>query len=75
MQLYLFDGHLRHRKCCCCRRRLHNDPKRLYRTRELALCFRCVAEWERSPIWSVENFVRGKLAERSINDSCDNSKA
>ena len=54
----LFDGFLRQRTCRRCRRKLHSDKQRRYRTREAALCFRCLQEFERSPFWSFDTFIK-----------------
>lgn len=55
-QRVLFDGFLRRGKCQKCGRQLHADRRRLYRTREAGLCFRCLREYERADGWSVERF-------------------
>lgn len=56
-QKELFDGFVRLRQCRCCRRSLHPDPANNYRTREAGLCYQCLAKFEKSNSWDVENFV------------------
>jgi hypothetical protein len=57
LQKELFDGFVRLRQCRCCRRKLHPDPQNHYRTRQAGLCFKCLANFEKSNSWNIENFV------------------
>ena len=59
---HLFDDVALYRHCRRCNRKLH--PAKRYRTRDFGLCFVCVRSFEKSTVWTVEEFLKDAMHEK-----------